>query len=564
MRFSKLNPKKSLLAKLFLFYIIPFVLFAGAMGLCFSYITNKMINENVLPQFDERLSENAHSLAASLNPTLINKASVRGEEIKRELDAFAKDKKGISYVYVLKRENDVDMIVALNGSEDYMVESPFTPEQAKSINGNEDVLSEVYKDKWGTHKSYFTAIKGTDAIVGIDMDTKFIDELKSTMIFYNILFLASAVILGVLCAVVIGKKISGPVNELVGYTNKMAKGDLSKSIPVGRQDEIGDLSNGFEDMRLSLAHIIQNVREHAQTMNQTTVSIQQSFEEMVESYGQIVTGTTEEAKASEERAHHIDRISNMISDLTETIRLMNEQTNEMNEFTLHTNTLAEQGSKQVQDVTSQMDKIMENGQANKANLVSLEEDVVKINEVIGLIRVIASQTNLLSLNASIEAARAGDAGRGFAVVAQEVQKLAVQTDESIDIISESIMRINEQTAKVIQNNDESFQDILNGVSLVENNGEIFNKIFESVEKLLKGTEQLAAHSKKINESSDESLASIQEIAAISEEGVATTEQISAAAIQQSTIMTGLKEQNQDLANESATLEEMVEKFITEK
>nr|WP_286675650.1 methyl-accepting chemotaxis protein [Peribacillus frigoritolerans] len=96
----------------------------------------------------------------------------------------------------------------------------------------------------------------------------------------------------------------------------------------------------------------------------------------------------------------------------------------------------------------------------------------------------------------MEAARAGDAGRGFAVVAQEVQKLAVQTDESIDIISESIMRINEQTAKVIQNNDESFQDILNGVSLVENNGEIFNKIFESVEKLLKGTEQLAVHSKK--------------------------------------------------------------------
>ncbi|WP_370694127.1 MULTISPECIES: HAMP domain-containing protein [Peribacillus] len=78
----------------------------------------------------------------------------------------------------------------------------------------------------------------------------------------------------------------------------MAKGDLSKSIPVGRQDEIGGLSNGFEDTRLSLAHIIQNVREHAQTMNQTTVSIQQSFEEMVEYYGQIVTGTTEEAKAS--------------------------------------------------------------------------------------------------------------------------------------------------------------------------------------------------------------------------------------------------------------------------
>ncbi|WP_242486085.1 MULTISPECIES: methyl-accepting chemotaxis protein [unclassified Peribacillus] len=564
MKISKLNPKRSLLAKLFVFYIIPFVLFAGAMDFCFSYITNNMINENVLPQFDERLSENARSLAASIDPDLIENASDQGEAILGKLDAFVEKRKGIEYVYVLKRENDSDVIVALNGSKDFMVESPFTPEQAKSINGKEEVLSEIYNDKWGTHKSYFTPIEGTDAIVGIDMDASFIPEMKSKMIVFNILFLISAVLLGAISAYVIGRQISRPVNELVGFTSEMAVGNLSKPITSVRQDEIGDLSHGFEDMRVSLSHIIQNVRERAQTMNKTTVSIHQSFEEMVESYDQIVTGTTEEAKASEERAHHIDRISNMISDLTDTIRLMSEQTNTMNEFTLHTNKLAEQGSKQVQDVTSQMDKIMGNGQASKANLVSLEEDVVKINEVIGLIRIIASQTNLLSLNASIEAARAGDAGRGFAVVAHEVQKLAVQTDESIDVISESIMRINEQTAKVIQNNDESFQDILNGVSLVENNGEIFNKIFDSVEKLLKGTEQLAHHSQKINVSSDESLASIQEIAAISEEGVATTEQISAAAIQQSNIMTGLKAQNRDLAKESALLEEMVEKFITEK
>lgn len=523
-----------------------------------------MINENVLPQFDERLSENARSLAASIDPDLIENASDQGEAILGKLDAFVEKRKGIEYVYVLKRENDSDVIVALNGSRDFMVESPFTPEQAKSINGKEEVLSEIYNDKWGTHKSYFTPIEGTDAIVGIDMDASFIPEMKSKMIVFNILFLISAVLLGAISSYVIGRQIARLVNELVGFTSEMAVGNLSKPITSVRQDEIGDLSHGFEDMRVSLSHIIQNVRERAQTMNKTTVSIHQSFEEMVESYDQIVTGTTEEAKASEERAHHIDRISNMISDLTDTIRLMSEQTNTMNEFTLHTNKLAEQGSKQVQDVTSQMDKIMGNGQASKANLVSLEEDVVKINEVIGLIRIIASQTNLLSLNASIEAARAGDAGRGFAVVAQEVQKLAVQTDESIDVISESIMRINEQTAKVIQNNDESFQDILNGVSLVENNGEIFNKIFDSVEKLLKGTEQLAHHSQKINVSSDESLASIQEIAAISEEGVATTEQISAAAIQQSNIMTGLKAQNKDLAKESALLEEMVEKFFTEK
>lgn len=101
-----------------------------------------MINENVLPQFDERLSENASSLAASIDTDLIENASDQGEAILGKLDAFVEKRKGIEYVYVLKRENGSDVIVALNGSKDFMVESPFTPEQAKSINGKEEVLSE--------------------------------------------------------------------------------------------------------------------------------------------------------------------------------------------------------------------------------------------------------------------------------------------------------------------------------------------------------------------------------------------------------------------------------------
>ncbi|MFD4931040.1 hypothetical protein ACFWMS_19350 [Peribacillus butanolivorans] len=236
MKISKLNPKRSLLAKLFVFYIIPFVLFAGAMDFCFSYITNNMINENVLPQFDERLSENARSLAASIDPDLIENASDQGEAILGKLDAFVEKRKGIEYVYVLKRENDSDVIV----------ESPFTPEQAKSINGKEEVLSEIYNDKWDTHKSYFTPIEGTDAIVGIDMDASFIPEMKSKMIVFNILFLISAVLLGAISAYVIGRQIARPVNELVGFTSEMAVGNLSKPITSVRQDEIGDYHTGLK------------------------------------------------------------------------------------------------------------------------------------------------------------------------------------------------------------------------------------------------------------------------------------------------------------------------------
>ena len=553
--------------QLFLGYIIPFMLFAVAIAGFIFYISNNIINKEVLPQFDERLSENAHNLASHIDSSLVENVSKSPEKYGPELidilDKFIEGKKGIEYVYVLQRAKDgSERIVALNGSKDLMVESPFTDDQAKAIDSHTEVLSDIYKDKWGVHKSFFLPIPNTDAIVGIDMDASFISELQNKMMIYVISLLVISIIIGLVCAIIIGKRIVNPIEKLLDHTHEFATGNLTESIVVEREDEIGELSKGFENMRQNLSHIINDVRENAQTIKGTSASLQIAFDEMVESYNQIVTGTTEESKASEQRAHHIDQVSNMISELSETIRSMNEQTNQINEFTKQADSLAEQGTKQVLDAKDQMNKIKSNGQANNDNLANLEKDVLEINNVVELIRGIASQINLLSLNASIEAARAGDAGKGFAVVAQEVQKLAGQTDDSINVISEAIDRINNQTAKVITNNNESFNDIVKGVSLVEGNGEVFNEIFESVEKLSKTVQISVSNSQTIVTAADDSLASIQQIAAVSEESVATTEEISAASIQQSMTMEALKHQNDGMAKQAHELEEMVAQFKT--
>lgn len=567
MKKIKWNPKRSLSMQLFWGYIIPFVVLALAVAGFIFYISNSIINKEVLPQFDERLSQNAQSLAGSLDAALIENVSKSpekyGEELIQKLDQFIGQKKGIEYVYVLKRgEDGSERIVALNGSKDLMVESPFTEDQANSIENRTEVLSDIYEDKWGIHKSFFLPIPNSDAIVGIDMDASFISKLQNKIIMYIIGMFVLMFITGLICAIVIGKQISKPIETLLDHTREFANGDLSKNIVVKREDELGELSKGFEYMRENLSNIINNVRLNAQTINNTSASLKVAFNEMVESYDQIVSGTKEEAAASEQRANHIDSVSNMINDLSETIRSMNEQTNQMNEFTKQANILAEQGTSQVQDAKGQMNKIQQNGQSNNENLASLEKDVEEINNVVSLIRDIASQINLLSLNASIEAARAGDAGKGFAVVAQEVQKLAGQTDQSINVISEAIERINNQTAKVIINNNESFNDIVKGVTIVENSGLIFNEIFESVEKLSNTVEFSVRNSNTIVTAADESLASIQQIAAISEESVATTEEISAASIQQSMTMESLKEQNNSLAKQAEELEKMVNRFKT--
>ncbi|WP_245989487.1 hypothetical protein [Ureibacillus thermophilus] len=176
--------KKSIKTQLIVSFLIPFLIFSFILFGFVRYVSDYIIQEQVIPQFDERLKENGQTLAKSIDPDLIKHAMIYpekyGTELKDKLDSFIEGKKGIEYVYILSRKNGKDVIVALNGSDEYMVESSFTDEQKSSFEENKNVLSPIYKDKWGVHKSFFTPLddNGVDAILGIDMSAEFIDQLK--------------------------------------------------------------------------------------------------------------------------------------------------------------------------------------------------------------------------------------------------------------------------------------------------------------------------------------------------------------------------------------------------
>ncbi|WP_096551871.1 methyl-accepting chemotaxis protein [Ureibacillus thermosphaericus] len=560
--------KKSIKTQLIVSFLFPFLIFSMILFGFVKYVSDYIIQEHVIPQFDELLKENGQLLALSIDPDLIKNTMESpekyGMQLKRKLDSFFEGKKGIEYVYVLSRKNGKDVIVALNDSDDFMVESPFTGDQKTSFEEKETVLSPIYRDKWGVHKSFFLPLEddGVEAIFGIDMSAQFIDQLEKRIMTVSLIVTAVMIVIGILLALFIGNRISKPLNSLVQYAKTFSTGDLSQSININRQDEIGILANSFEEMRKNLSHIIDNVKEKSEGIHLTSQTLSESFEELDQASKQIATSTDEEAKGAEERANHIERISNMISEISSSISNVDEQTKVIKNLTDQTSQQAEKGNVQVEIITEQMNKIKQNGMVSKENLSNLGKKLEHINEIIKIIQEISSQIHLLSLNASIEAARAGEAGKGFSVVAQEVQKLANQTDGSIKTISKAIVEINEQANLVLNLNQQDYEDIVKGVEIVEDNGRLFNSIFESVEQLAKGIDTIVKSTEDLDQASDKILMSIQEISAISEQGVAATQEISASAVQQNNTIDYLKQQNSDLKLLADNLQDMIKQFKT--
>ncbi|BCB03919.1 methyl-accepting chemotaxis protein [Bacillus sp. KH172YL63] len=558
------NPKKSIQAKLFINFIIPFLVLGALVFIFIRLLTGYIMDEHVLPQFEQLLKINGENLAHNLDGDMVNEIIMNDDknngEITRVLDQFIEGKNGIEYVYVLTEKDGKEYIVGLNDSPDTMIESPFTPDQAKAFSNKESILSPIYTDKWGTHKSYFVPMENSDAIIGIDMSAQFISQLKKNITIFQTIFIVVSILLGGILSYVFGRGLNKNIQQLLSSMNKVGKGDLTESIHSDREDELGLLATRYEEMRTGLREVIHHVQENSNQINDTSAVLVTAFDELSDASNQIAIGTGEEAHASENRSMHIDEISNKTTLMSNKIALVNNQTKEIDQFTKNTGKIAEEGTGKIQQITEQMNKIKTNGETNSSKLTLLEGKISQINRDIEFIKDVADQTNLLSLNASIEAARAGEAGKGFSIVAQEVQKLANLTDNNVKTINAVLKEINEQTSEMVKANHEINTDINDGVQLISTSGELFQQIFHSVNSLTEQVNAMVTDVEDISDASKKTVESIHEVAAISEEGVATIQEISAASQQQSTTVNMLKERNDKLKAMALSLNDLVRNY----
>ncbi|ETT30730.1 Cache sensor containing methyl-accepting chemotaxis sensory transducer [Paenibacillus sp. FSL R7-269] len=315
-------------------------------------------------------------------------------------------------------------------------------------------------------------------------------------------FLAAAI--AVTLALMISQGIVGPVSKLLAVMMKMADGDLREQISIKSRDEFSKLAAAANEMISNLRGLIGNTAESAQNLAASSEEISATTE-------QIAGGSQSQAQAAQ-------NINHLIQDLLRGIDEVARNAEQVSELSMLTRQGAEEGSIAVRNSSLGMNNLSE-------KMELLEQDSQKIGEIIEVIDEIAEQTNLLALNAAIEAARAGEQGRGFAVVADEVRKLAERSSEATKQIAYIIRGMQKNTVLSVQavNEVSALSDQTEG--LIQGIASRVNETTQQITGIAAACEEQAAQTSEVLVSIGAVAAGSQQSAAAAQETAASSQML---------------------------------------
>ncbi|CAM3723648.1 methyl-accepting chemotaxis protein [Marinicrinis lubricantis] len=367
---------------------------------------------------------------------------------------------------------------------------------------NENKDDELLNLLTGDMKKAGDALKTTlDEI--IDLNVGFAEQSNmdakdaydsSRMITIGIIVVAVAVSL--LLAFGISRMITKSINKLMHIVAEIAAGDLRQDVDIKAKDEVGQLAASVNEMLENLRDLIGKTLQSAQSVAAASQQISASTEE-------IASGSADQSSAAQ-------RMNELFRDLSEAVNSVAQSAEQASELSNQTVSVARQGGTIVQSSMESMETV-------NIQMKRLEDDSTKIGEIIEVIDEIAEQTNLLALNAAIEAARAGEQGRGFAVVADEVRKLAERSGEATKQITSIIKGMQSNTGVSVQSVSEAVQK-------TKQVHDSFAEIIDMVNQTATNVNEIAAASEEQSAQVNDFVHSIESIASTSEEAAAASEE----------------------------------------
>lgn len=320
-------------------------------------------------------------------------------------------------------------------------------------------------------------------------------------------------LIAVALAIYITLSITRPLRRLTNAANVIANGDLrEEDIHVKSKDEIRDLATAFNAMKANLASLISNVSLNVSSTTAASEQLASSTDEVSAASADIAKrvetvaeGGSNAAAIGNDCAVAMDETAQGVSRIAEAAQVLNSHAMDMQ-------TIAGEGGHTLQIAEQQMSVIQQSSYETKEKIKQLSRQSAEIENITKVITDITDQTNLLALNAAIEAARAGEHGKGFAVVADEVRKLAEQSKSSASQIAGLTSTIQADTREVEESVNATAQNVDQGVIYLQNAQVSFNHIVGSITEMTSQIQEVSASSEQISASTEEVAASIAEMA----------------------------------------------------
>ncbi|MGG0740648.1 methyl-accepting chemotaxis protein [Niallia taxi] len=385
------------------------------------------------------------------------------------------------------------------------------------------------------------------------------DNYKTTLVI-SISIIAVFLLLSVLFGFYISRTIANPIKKLKNLMEKGENGDFSERADYQSKDEIGSLSISFNSMADGIKELVETIGETSQALASSSEQLSASSEESSKASEHISETIQELAASSENQMTLMASSSKGINNVTGSTERISANAEKVAATAENTAEASKKGLRNIEEVTTQMNSINTNVGNLSVSINTLEGRIKEIGDITKVITDISSQTNLLALNAAIEAARAGEQGKGFAVVADEVRKLAEQSSQSAEQITSLISQIQVDTKTTIQSMSTAKNEVDLGLNIVQNAGNSFGEIEVSINDLVNLFEEVFVSLKELKDNTDVINVSVMEVNSMAEEAAANTENVSAATEEQVASMEEIAASSSSLANLAESLQELIRKF----